>query len=358
MRALRISIVGRAGEQTKSEEPVDAELADAVARALGAQLARRGHRLMVYDADSIEGPVVAGYVDANPRADHAILVRQSHLHPSLFPEEKDHPRLFQRITDMTDHWEVSFYRSLFESDGVVLIGGGSPTFIAGQVAIGARIPLLALEKTGGSARVVWGTISPGVDLPTADEHVWMGQTLSDEAVVKWVDALEAQDRRRHAVESRPIRWHAVCAAGLFLASLLFALGSHLFFPYLEPSQSLGLLVASMALGGSAGAAIRMVFERRYGSGPLVTPSLEVTLALGMLAGALAGLLYMVAQPGDIDLETPGAIRLVSIIAVVSVVAGLTAESVFRKLLGIDVVHSSNLAALQGTSGSGPERPES
>jgi len=131
---------------------------------------------------------------------------------------------------------------------------------------------------------------------------------------------------------------------LFVASMALALGSHLIPCAAQGALGTWLLLTSTLLGGGSGAAIRMVFERRYGSGPLVPPSIAVTLALGTMAGALAGLLYLVAQPGAINLHDPGAIRLVSIIAIVGVVGGLTVETVFRKLLGIDVVHTRALAA--------------
>ncbi len=87
----------------------------------------------------------------------------------------------------------------------------------------------------------------------------------------------------------------------------------------------------------------MVFERRYGAGPLVPPSIWVTLALGMMAGGLGGLLYLVAQTSTTALSDAGALRFVAIMAVVSVVAGLTVETVFRKLLGVDVVQTGAIA---------------
>lgn len=106
----------------------------------------------------------------------------------------------------------------------------------------------------------------------------------------------------------------------------------------EAAKSLGTALAKRGHG-------RMVFERRYGSGPLVPPSMAVTIALGLMAGAMAGMLYIVAQPGDIKVtpDTAG-LRLVSLVLVVATVGGLTAEAVFRKLLGIDVLRTGGLSA--------------
>jgi hypothetical protein len=239
-------------------------------------------------------------------------------------------------------WEVSFYRSLSDSDGLILLGGAKSTEIAGQVAIGARIPILALAATGGAASTVWKTIAAGPDLPTVDEHARMAHALSDESVSRWVDSLEAQRRRRFAVESGPILWHAVFAASFFALALGLALASCLI-PKLLPGIATAFVIASTLLAGAAGAAIRMVFERRYGAGPLVPPSMAITFALGGMAGAIAGLLYVVAQPGALTFTGDAGLRLVASLVVIGTIAGLTVETIFRKLLGVDVLQTRSIA---------------
>lgn len=339
------------------EPPVDVEKANAAARALGGALAKKGHGLIVYDANFIEAVVVSAYVAASPQRPEGgapIVVRQPPAATNaVFAEERTHPALFDRIADSSGLWEVSFYRSLVDADGLVLIGGASSTSIAGQVAIGARIPVLALLRSGGAAETVWRTIAPGVDLPTGNEHARMADDPSDEAAQRWVEVLETQYRRRRAVETGPIVWHAVVASVLFVLALAAAFGGQLAARWLGQAVTLALLFAATLLCGVAGAAVRMVFERRYGSGPLVPPSMAVTAALGLMAGALAGMLYIVAQPGDIQItDNAAGLRLVSLVLVVATVGGLTAEAVFRKLLGIDVLRTGGLS---GTGGSDKPR---
>jgi hypothetical protein len=366
MAILRFSIVGAADSARNNLERLDAykpqvriDETKAIAKALGTEIAKRGHGLLVYDANFIEADAVEGYVAANPTPSSTlrpIIIRQPQdgkLVP--FKEEATHPTLFERRADKSGLWEVSFYRSLADSDGLILLGGAYSTSIAGQVAIGARIPVLALERTGGSASTVWKTIAPGIDLPSIDEHARMAHELTSDTVSGWVDALEAQRRRRYAVESGPILWHAVYASVLFGLSLAAALGSHLI-PGLPEAAGKALLFSSTLLAGAAGAAIRMVFERRYGSGPLVPPSIAITFALGMMAGALAGLLYLVAQPSSLALAGESGLRLVSIVAVVSTIGGLTAETIFRKLLGIDVLQTRSIAAGGDRPGAGGSQP--
>src|SRR4030095_3782472 len=113
---------------------------------------------------------------------------------------------------------------------------------------------------------------------------------TDESVRGWADALDAQRRRRFATETGPIP-HAAYSALMFVVALGLALGSHLVPGVNQTGWAKALLITSTLLGGGAGAAIRMVFERRYGTGPLVPPSIAVTLALGTIAGGLSGLLY-------------------------------------------------------------------
>jgi hypothetical protein len=351
MPAPLVAIVGGAdparnqlkGDEGGYDPPVDVKAANEMAVGLGAELARRGYRILVYHSGAafIEAKVVEGFVGANPKLERSIIVRQPLMGaPVLFPEEKTHARLFSRRVDTSEEWEVSLYRSLAESDAVIIIGGGYSTFTAGQVAVGARVPILALEKSGGSARKVWRSVAPEVDLPNSDEHARMAHAPADETVRDWVDALDAQRRRRYAMETGPIRKHALYSGLLFVAALGLALASHLAGVVNETGWGKALLITSTLLGGGAGAAIRMVFERRYGTGPLVPPSLAVTMALGIIAGGLAGLLYLVAQTSTTNLASPDALRFVAIMAVISVIGGLTVETVFRKLLGVDVVNTS------------------
>lgn len=350
----RIAIVGGAqpgrndpAHPFRYDPPVDVEAAREIARQIGAALARSGHGLIVYDARFIEAEVVSAYVAAGPKAAEEgapIVVRQPiGAGVEAFAEERTNPTLFERVADSSGRWEVAFYRSLADADGVVLIGGGNSTNVAGQVAIGARVPVLALMRSGGAAEMVWKTIAPGVDLPTANEHARMADVADEKAGTAWTDALKKQRRRRFAVESGPILRHAISASVLFVLAMAFGLGSHLW-PGLPPACAKAMLFTSTLLAGVAGAAIRMVYERRYGSGPLVPPSIAITVALGLMAGALSGLLYLFSQPGSVSLEGDPGLRLVALMVVIATIGGMTAEAVLRKLLGIDVARTGGLAA--------------
>jgi hypothetical protein len=77
-----------------------------------------------------------------------------------FQQLKTNLRCFEFRIDPNPGWEVSFYRSLYDVDGIVLLGGGQSTLIAGIVATTRRTPILALKAFGGAAADVWQLLNP------------------------------------------------------------------------------------------------------------------------------------------------------------------------------------------------------
>ena len=110
-----------------------------------------------------------GYA-ASQVAKPAIQVRYPvHGEKPSFPEQQTQAQLFDWRPDHSPDWEVSFYHSLNDVDGVLLLGGGTSTLVSGLVAMGHRIAILALAAFGGASAKVWQALRPGRDLPSADE---------------------------------------------------------------------------------------------------------------------------------------------------------------------------------------------
>jgi hypothetical protein len=197
-----IAIVGDVSSGRQFEpamkNPVKAKKA---AQELGTELARRGARLLVYGGPFLEADVVQGFVAGKPAKDHSILMWYSKDNePPPFVEETNHPNLFERRSERGADWEIAFYRSIARADGVILIGGGNATIISGQVAVGTRMPILALAEFGGAAAKVWETLSAGEDLPNRSEINLMAQPWADGAAAACVNALYAQRERRHSLD--------------------------------------------------------------------------------------------------------------------------------------------------------------
>src|SRR5215468_1599943 len=158
-----IAIVGNVTTNPKAHE---------AAEQLGRELAKAGFRILVYGSDSayLEAPVVKGYVGSQVAKNGSIQVRYPlHGQKPSFPEQQTHAKVFDFRPDSSPNWEISFYQSLSEVQGMILMGGGQSTMIAGLVAMGHRIAILALAAFDGTASEVWKALRSGRDLPTYEE---------------------------------------------------------------------------------------------------------------------------------------------------------------------------------------------
>jgi hypothetical protein len=341
------------------------ESAPTAAEALGRELAKAGFRILVYssNAEYLEGRIVSGYVAsrrANPRS---IQVRYPlHGQKPAFAEQETNSEVFDWRPDHSPDWEMSFYQSLNEVDGIVLMGGGSSTMIAGLVAMGHGIAMLPLAGFGGCAAKVWETLRPDRDLPSADEISLMARPdWTDDQAGECAKALQNQIVRKADREflrrmqqlrnETSITRHACFAVLLFVLAVVcvpFAWGRPLSY-----IVSMWLLFMSPLLAGVAGSTIRLVFDMRQGTPPLSRQSVITTAALGLIAGGVAGLLFVTAQVTTASppsptvgqevvqlVSTEQARKLVPFGVLIGFIAGLTLDAVFRKLIASDVVEMS------------------
>ena len=92
----------------------------------------------------------------------------------VFAEQASHPDLFDPKLFPGNDWEAPFYRSLVAMEGVeavLLMAGGRSTLIAGQIAVARKLPVLAVDRFVGSARVIWTELArESHDYPSASTH--------------------------------------------------------------------------------------------------------------------------------------------------------------------------------------------
>jgi hypothetical protein len=127
-----IAIVGSIDTRRTDYEPAltNTDAAQAAAEALGRALAEAGCRIIVYSSDEgfIEGDVVRGYVEvARDRvAERAqfIQIRYPSDYVPSFPEQAQYGDLFDPQPDVQEVWEISYYVSLRDAHGILLMGGG------------------------------------------------------------------------------------------------------------------------------------------------------------------------------------------------------------------------------------------
>lgn len=346
MTSPLIAIVGDITPGRVLDPPLqDCHKAKSAAEQLGATLAQRGARLLVYGGPFLEAEVVRGFVAAKPKEDHSIQMwyTQGKV-PTPFPEEATHPKLFQRRPEKGADWEVAFYRSITRADGIILMGGGNATLISGQVAIGARMPILALSEFGGAAAKVWDTLSAGEDLPTRDEIDLMAKSWDGDSASTCINALFAQSNRRQFVEGTPRPALSILSGFLFLLALAIV-------PWVwgQNAFTVWMLFIVPLLAGGAGAAIRLMVDRQRGTHS-IAPALLATIVLGLVAGGIAGVLFVTAQlTADPNLTAspdlvPYARRSIPFALGVGFISGLTSDAVFGKLLGLDVVRATGISA--------------
>jgi hypothetical protein len=352
---LREPIVAIVGNVKTSSE------ATAAAEDLGRALAKAGFRILVFssDPDFLEVPVIKGYVDSQVAKPRSIQVRYPlHGQKPAFSEQRTHAQVFDWMPDHRQDWEMSFYQSLNEVDGVVLLGGGDSTMIAGLVAMGHRTAILALAAFAGKAAKVWEALRPGRDLPNPDEIALMARPAwSEDSATECVETLRSQlarkveeGRQRRIEELRKettVTRHAIIASLLFLLAVVCVPVAYGLGP--GSQWAVWMLFFSPILAGVSGSTSRLVFDFRQGTVPLSPQSAVTTAALGLVAGGVAGLLFISAQVATLSgsVSSEQAARLVPFGVGVGFIAGLTLDAVFRKLIASDVVELSSVEVKKG-----------
>lgn len=317
------------------------------AEILGSELARSGLRLVVYSGDPqfIEADVVRGYVGSGAAKPRSIeICRPREAEAQEFSELADHPALFVLKPDASTDWEVSFYRSLFSADGVLLIGGGRSTFTTGLIALAVELPVVAVACFGGHAAKVWHALDRTPNHASQDDIAAMATPWRDELAGPLVASFIGQ-RERRAKAAADTRAGVAGArrrvfAALVVGVVLFAAAvaciplAYTWAP--GTARSLALLVGAPILAAASGAIVRNAFEE--------SREWLKTAALGIMVGGISALLFVAAQlltTPDV-LQSADARRLLFFVLPVGFIAGLTFDDVYRKLRGQDVTKTDAL----------------
>lgn len=370
----RIAIVGSYDpartEELNLREP---KLAPEAGRQLGQALAKRGFFITVYAsyAHLLEVDVVRGYLEAiSDDIKHCIEVRYSHQYDEpRFPgqAEGEDPR-FNYRTDVNDNWEVSFYQSIKDSDGMLLMGGGPSSLIAGIVAISHDKAVVPCAYFGGETKKVWEALTSS-RWATTEERQRMANAWTDSSAERMVDIMEAQIQRRQqeidAKKAERQREIDAIVAGVYAAKnrvnwligagftalivVIMIIAISLNDPVLTDTNWLVLMMIAAGLMGIVGAMVGAIFDRSEETQKKKYTAMETTI-LGFVAGFVTAALFVLAQ----DFASPVVVedseqilrydRLLLLTSIIGVVAGLTFETVFPRIRSIDVVHTGAISA--------------
>lgn len=320
-----------------------AEQARDKGRAIGTELARAGFGLVVYFSDdlSLEPHVVSGYVAGLTDRGGEIRVRyaESQRGQVKFKEETDARTagLFKPHEFAGNDWEAPFYESLCKEEGVhavLLLAGGTSTFIAGQIALARQLPILPVNEFGGAADKVWHQLAhKSPDTPSSGTHsvAVLVEKLKNDCVAVAARRNEARRREQVFAMITARRQQAGYAAGAFiclLASLFFGI---VYIPL--PAVYPFVMFAGLIAAGATGALVRILLGGPEDNDP------RTSLLLGSVAGFVVGLAYLIPQwigaPGVLapEIDTVSAtdkIQLASAV-LVAVSAGVGFDTVFSRL---------------------------
>jgi hypothetical protein len=350
-----IVIAGSAGQKRYDPPIADPVAAREAARQIGAELAKADYRLIVYSAlpQFIETDVVTGYVaGCAPDRQRVIQVRfPLGDKAAVFAEAKEHADLFDYQADANTDWEASFFRSLRDADGMLLLGGVYSGMIAGHLALGYRIPTVAVASFGGASQKIWQAMIPGQDLVTQNEKNAMAPALwgpgSAAACIKVLQQQVARRReelkteqRRQQMRSRSARVQAILAGLLFLLAVAtIPIGLVALPP--DSFSLLLLLYLAGPLAGASGATIRALWAAEADGVTLRTT------VLGLAAGGVAAVLFLLAQivsGGGPTGEAHPQPLAVPFAVMIGFIAGFTFDRVYRKLAETDVTRIDALRA--------------
>jgi hypothetical protein len=315
---------------------------------LGRELRRCGFEVVAFSADPafVEIDVVKGYVDDEPGKRRnrrgVVTIRGPRSRIAQFPWPQSISVSMRMEPDPTEEWEVSFYRSVLQADGLIVIGGGRSTRTAGVVAMSQRVPLVAVAAFGGGAALVWENLSKVRNDATTEDLDAMGRPWSDESARELVASLRHQAQRRLAsmrdggqTDRRAARIRGLRGLIGVVALGLAASGIVVAAPEKSAGFSLAVVLAAPVLAAIGGAMLRDAAETvRY-------PFWSAARGLG--AGLMSSMLYVASQL----LTTPDLLdhldarRLLWFTIPLGMAAGTAFELIYDRL------HRSRLLELAG-----------
>ncbi|MCA9909771.1 MAG: hypothetical protein KC519_14035 [Anaerolineae bacterium] len=319
-----IAIVGSARPDTVGDKVDEAQAASVE---LGKALARNQCHIAVYSATPqfIEPHVIKGYLEEGAPGEKSITCICPFGASEDFSSLVEDKTLLKSQASPSDDWEVSFYRSLTEIDGMLIVGGGSSTLAAGHIVLSMGIPTVAVAQFGGAARKIWEYLaqSKGNSLIDEDEiEVMTGWTANSadkcvESLLRQHSRLKANEQSKET-ELNDLRQKAalleqhlsdektaqkrirMAIPFLIVFFLLFILGITISGPNLVFGV---IFFLGIAESGAAGATLRLLT-------PMLTPNLpenttQTAPVIGAAVGFVFSVLYLIPQfIGDASFLNP------------------------------------------------------
>jgi hypothetical protein len=329
-----IAFVGSVNPEREYKPPLrDTVMAEEACEELGAALAKAGCDLLLFSSKAhyVEATAFRGYAASG--VDGRVIVRPPQ-HATVEFETPPGSSIEVRVEhDSSGEWELPYYRSLLDCDGLVIVGGGQASRVAGLFALLHEVPVLPVAGFGGGAAQVRANLNLLRNDATDDELQLLGRPWTAGLSTELVAVLLAQrERRRERLveQTRGLarsRWANRSALAITAVALIV---SWLAFPFAgtgSAGSTRGLLFLTVVpmIAAVAGALLR----NSYRTEPWGWSALS-----GLAAGFLTVFLYLLGQIASVpDLfEQMNAQRLLLFLAPLGFISGFTFDRVLERVL--------------------------
>jgi hypothetical protein len=371
MTSKTIAIIGSVDATRTDYYPPLINVAEApdAGRALGDALAKSGYQILVFSSSPsfIEAYIVEGYVKSGKAREKSIIMLYPlKTDPAIhgeFAEQATHPNLFDPRTDNNSRWEASYYQSLPDVEGVLMIGGGHATLIMGLMALANKKPIVSLATFGANAQEIWAMLHDKPWIETTDRQEQGRKKWNDDRAAVLVDSFARQRAKLDAIErektavaeiqkldlNRRAGWAMIYGVVATVLTTLGIFGSPTIF-----GEGLWLalyMLCFAAIPVCAGMSGAMLYTMRIMRKVVARPpSVREALAHGFWAGLGSALLFLVSQATSnpaitsfreaVIQEVRGLDFLLMFSLIIAFIAGLTYEAVFGKWEAVDASRSS------------------
>jgi hypothetical protein len=316
------------------------------AEAIGSELGRRGHTVIVGsdDLQDVDPYVVKGVLSAEGGSGKV------EVHVPLDTDEPYQSQPDKRLKVVPHSfpdWDVTNMEALRDADAVLALHGRVGVVMAGIQAWINQKPVVPVAGFGGGGRRLWGYAS------SRRQEYFLG-ALNDEEIdalaAPWgraIDAPRVVDITERLVKAAQTARTPSSVLGAVTGTMLFALLAwviFLTFPYVmarygitakwDPDMTLPLLFLAVSAAGLLGGTMQTM--RAIRDGKTVTPrAVLVDFFLGIAAGVVMAMLYLLAQIAvsgqpDPALKAPDYIRVTLVVSMASLFASLYLDAALAR----------------------------